>query len=227
MHKVVFWDFDGTLVRANSPWSNSFLKAILKNVPDSSITLDLVRPLMRRGFTWDEPDRDYREMTGTKWWDRMNHRFRSLLLGLGFSEDLSDRISGDIRAEVLDASRYSAFPDAAVALESALEKGYSNYILSNNFPELEGLVSQLGLRGYFQQVVTSSLVGYEKPHKGIFDYARRIAGYPDICFMVGDNPVADIEGGKAAGMRTVLVHKGQDPRADYCFDELAEVSKAI
>ena len=41
--------------------------------------------------------------------------------------------------------------------------------------------------------------------------------------MVGDNPIADVKGGKAAGMKTVLVHKGYNAEADYSFDDLMSV----
>lgn len=227
MKKAVFWDFYGTLVRATSPWSNSFLEAILNHVPDSTITLEQVRPLMRGGFSWDEPDKDYREMTGDKWWEMMDGHFRALLRGLGFSGVLLDRISSDIRAEILDVKRYPVYPDAEAALRAAMDKGYGNYVLSNNFPELEQVVAELGLRSFFSGVITSSLVGFEKPNQGIFDYAKGLAGHPQACFMVGDNPVADIEGGKAAGMKTVLVHRGSDPRADYCFDSLIEIPEIL
>lgn len=227
MKKAVFWDFYGTLVRETSPWSNSFHKSILRNVPDSTITFEQVRPLMRGGFSWDEPDKDYRDATGEKWWDMMNGHFRTLLQGLGLSGGLLDRINSEMREEILDVKRYPAFPDAEEALKAAINKGYSNYMLSNNFPELEQLVVEMGLRGLFSGIITSSLVGYEKPNQGIFDYAKELAGHPQVCFMVGDNPVADVEGGKAAGMKTVLVHRGYDIRADYCFDNLIEISDIL
>jgi len=45
--------------------------------------------------------------------------------------------------------------------------------------------------------------------------------------MVGDNLYADIEGGKAAGMKTVLVHKGRSDAADHCFDDLTSVLDVV
>ena len=45
--------------------------------------------------------------------------------------------------------------------------------------------------------------------------------------MVGDNPVADIGGAGAVGMTTVLVHRGYNEDADYCFDNLLSVCDII
>ena len=42
--------------------------------------------------------------------------------------------------------------------------------------------------------------------------------------MVGDNPVADIAGAKAAGLISILVHKeGPCPEADFIFPTLAGI----
>ena len=38
--------------------------------------------------------------------------------------------------------------------------------------------------------------------------------------MIGDNPVVDIGGGKAAGMAAILVHRQAECAADYICDEL-------
>lgn len=52
----------------------------------------------------------------------------------------------------------------------------------------------------------------------IFEYALHIAGNPEICYMIGDNPVADIQGGKGAGMKTILVHNNVS--AEFCKDNM-------
>ena len=52
----------------------------------------------------------------------------------------------------------------------------------------------------------SGAAGYEKPRKEIYEYAIRMAGNPQVKYMIGDNPVADYEGGLQAGTTPVLVH---------------------
>ena len=41
--------------------------------------------------------------------------------------------------------------------------------------------------------------------------------------MIGDNPIADIQGGKSAGKKTILVHQEKDCGADFLCDNLAEI----
>lgn len=76
-------------------------------------------------------------------------------------------------------------------------------------PELDGLLHDLGLDGYFTAVVNSSLVGWEKPHRRIFEVALERAGRPERVWMVGDNPVADVAGARAVGIPGILVRAGQ------------------
>ena len=64
-------------------------------------------------------------------------------------------------------------------------------IVSNHIPELPQLVEGLALARHFAAVVTSGIVGYEKPHEQMFEAARAhtIPGKP--VWMIGDNLVSD------------------------------------
>lgn len=85
------------------------------------------------------------------------------------------------------------------------------------------VVERLGLGNYFAGYVVSSAVGYEKPCAEIFQRALRAAGDPEICYMIGDNPIADIRGGHEVGMKTVLVHTAGSCEADWSCARLAEI----
>ncbi|MBR5135046.1 MAG: HAD hydrolase-like protein, partial [Clostridia bacterium] len=68
--------------------------------------------------------------------------------------------------------------------------------------------------------IISALEGYDKPRSELFSLAKQrfpAARY----YMVGDNPIADIDGGNAADMTTILVHTEAYTNADYCFDTLS------
>lgn len=68
----------------------------------------------------------------------------------------------------------------------------------------------------------------EKPRAEIFRYALAKAGNPEVCYMVGDNPVADVQRAKKVGMKTILVHrKAEDSSPDYTCGELLEIKKII
>ena len=71
------------------------------------------------------------------------------------------------------------------------------------------------------------MVGYEKPRKELYDYAINLAGNPDICYMIGDNPIADIGGAKNAGITAVAVHECRESEADYYFETLSEIFEIL
>jgi putative hydrolase of the HAD superfamily len=60
-------------------------------------------------------------------------------------------------------------------------------------------------RGRGDRIFNSAETGYEKPHPRAFQHVIESLGAPRSIWMVGDNPVADIEGARAVGMNALLV----------------------
>ena len=85
------------------------------------------------------------------------------------------------------------------------------------------MAEALELAGFLQDIVVSANVGYEKPRTELFHHALALAGNPTNVYMVGDNPVADVIGGRAAGMTTILVHQENLAKPDFHCRELAEI----
>jgi putative hydrolase of the HAD superfamily len=82
------------------------------------------------------------------------------------------------------------------------KRGYLLGIIANTITETEipDYLETDGLTGYFKTVVLSSKVGIRKPNPEIYwEAARRIGVEPAKCVYVGDNPVRDVEGTRAAG----------------------------
>ena len=225
MEKVLFWDFDGTLVFPDSKWSTALYVA-LHNL-SYNVSFDDIRHHLHTGYTWHTPEIDYVESTGQKWWDKLFHHFSSLYKEHEISEIESTRINRRFKEQILDSSNYTLYEDAIFVLQSCLDLGCQNYILSNNFPELPFVIEGLGLSKFFAGYVVSGNLGYEKPRKEIFQYALRISGFPDDCFMIGDNPVADMQGGRTVGMKTILVHKECVFDADYTCNDLIEIPSIL
>lgn len=223
MKKVVFWDFDGTLVFCHHLWSNSVFDALKSVEPDTHIPFQEIRKHMAYGYTWHTPEKDFTAYKGEKWWELMNaHIYNSYLL-LGVEEKKAKQATEKVRGLIKIKEKYFLYDDTVETLKALQEQGVKNVILSNNYPELEEMVISLGLRDYFNGIIVSALEGYDKPRKELFEIAK--SRFPaDKYFMVGDNPVADIQGGKSAGMTTVLVHSGLDKNADYCFDKLNTIT---
>jgi HAD superfamily hydrolase (TIGR01549 family) len=225
MNKALFWDFDGTLVMSRRLWTGSVHKALLSTIKDSTLTVDDVKPYLQTGCPWHSPEKDYTHLTSpSAWWDSMNDYFTGIYRALGLGESLAAAAARKVKDILLNVENFTLFDDATAVLQASVHAGYQNYILSNNFPELPEIVKKLGLSPYFSGFIVSAAVGYEKPRREIFEAALALAGHPDVCYMIGDNPIADICGAKSAGMAAILVHRdAEDCPADFRCSNLIDI----
>lgn len=93
-------------------------------------------------------------------------------------------------------------------------------------------VADLGIDGRIDLLVTSEEVGSEKPDTVMFDEALTAFGVDAAdAVMVGDDPAADIAGGNAAGLTTVLVGDaepdGADQRPDHRIDAFPDLPEVV
>jgi putative hydrolase of the HAD superfamily len=79
-------------------------------------------------------------------------------------------------------------------------------MISNSNGWVERLVTESGLRPYFQFVVDSRLVGVEKPDPRIFQIALDQIGIGSAeALYIGDLYSIDVVGPRAAGMGAILL----------------------
>lgn len=227
MNKAIFWDFHRTLAYSTHIWGNSLLKAAKTVCPDTSITFEQIEEHLIYGFPWQVPENDYTKITGSKWWDFMYMHFEKIYKMFGLSEQDSNKACVLAREMILDYKKYSLYDDTISTLEACIEKGFKNYIVSNNYPELEELMKNLKILKYFDGLVVSAIIGYDKPRTEIFDYAKNLANNPEICYMVGDSVECDVYGGKRSGMKTILVHNSVTCNADYICENLCDILNVI
>jgi putative hydrolase of the HAD superfamily len=78
-------------------------------------------------------------------------------------------------------------------------------IISNSDGRLESRLDSIGIRGHFDFVIDSAVVGVSKPDPRIFQLALEASSLPpDETVYVGDYYVVDVLGARGAGMRPVL-----------------------
>ena len=225
--KVIFWDFDGTLVHSNHLWSGSVYHALKQVCPDTDVEFAEIRKHMAHGFTWHTPNEDYSDITGDKWWEHMNAYFYSCYIALGVPADIAESATKNIRNIIKRKENYTLYPDAISTLKALKDKGFTNALLSNNYPDLQEVLEKLGIYDLFDSAIISAQVGYDKPRKEIFEIAKNLYPNTDAFYMVGDSVTADIIGGNNAGLTTILVHRGYDENADYCADELSQIPEIL
>lgn len=224
---ILFWDFDGTLVHSTPLWSNSVFTALKTVDKNTSVAFSDLRSCMASGFTWHTPNEDYRSLTGDKWWEFMNVKIKGDYIYLGVDPDAADKASKMVRRIIKEKDNYKLYPDTIPTLKAVINKGHKNVILSNNYPDLTDVLKKLHLDTYFDNYIISAMVGYDKPRTEIFEIAKGLYPNDTDFIMIGDNPHADIIGGKNAGMKTILVHNEKNNTADYCFDNLQSILEIL
>jgi len=132
-------------------------------------------------------------------------RFRGTLQHFNIpNEILANKMSEDyIR---ISPTKTSLFPDTLSVL-NILSKRYTLHIITNGFNEVQFVkLENSKLRPYFDQIITSEMVGVQKPHKEVFGYALTQAGADLIeSIMIGDDQMSDIQGAQNIGMDQVFV----------------------
>ncbi|MFI5005599.1 MAG: HAD family hydrolase [Solirubrobacterales bacterium] len=137
-----------------------------------------------------------------------------------------------LTAAMLVALRFTAYPDALAALERLRARGIALIVVSNWDISLPAVLRGVDLEGMVDGVVTSAQVGRPKPEQAIFDAGLALAGAaPGRTVHVGDSVEHDVRGALAAGIRPVLLRRGEAepeeaPRGVPVISSLAELLSA-
>lgn len=107
---------------------------------------------------------------------------------------------------------WKSFLDCTVLMDGALEvldelkkKNCKLGMITNGSVYAQNSkIDKVNIRRYFDAIVVSDEVGVKKPDKQIFDIAlSRLGVKPETCWFIGDNPLLDIEGARAAGINAI------------------------
>ncbi|MDR2057313.1 MAG: HAD family phosphatase [Dysgonamonadaceae bacterium] len=104
-------------------------------------------------------------------------------------------------------------------LEDLKKQGYNLYLLSNTNPVIMSWAftpafSKQGksLDAFFDKLYLSYQIGYTKPDREIYDFMLKDSGIIPSETLFIDDGIANIETGKAFGMKTYLARNGEDFR---------------
>jgi HAD superfamily hydrolase (TIGR01549 family) len=206
---IVLWDFDGTLAERPGMWRGCLLEVLHEEEPAVEVDADVFIPALRDRFPWHRPDEAHLELCeADAWWSRIVPLLAEAYEGAGVEPARAVALAELARARYIDpAIGWRLFDDAVPALSLLGEAGWRHAVLSNHVPELERIVSGLGLDRFVETVLCSAVTGYEKPHPEAFAAAGRLRRNGEPVWMVGDNPEADFEGARRAGLQAVLVRR--------------------
>lgn len=124
-----------------------------------------------------------------------------------------DATVAEVVPVLLDALRFSAYPDAEPALRHLRRAGVGLVVVSNWDVSLHEVLDRTGLRPLVDGAISSAEAGSAKPDPVIFGQALELArAQAGETWHVGDSFEADVEGARRAGIAPVLIDRDAPAR---------------
>ena len=133
------------------------------------------------------------------------HRFYDSFLFFGVDDfELSQVVEHQFLDEILNYN--DLVPGAFEILEYLSGKEYQLHILSNGFQEVTERKCELsGIKNYFKTITSADEIDIRKPHPEVYKHALNKADAKiEESIMIGDDWIADVEGGKAFGLEVIF-----------------------
>lgn len=160
------------------------------------LELNLTRNADRCNAFWADLSNDWLSLQGhdpERWQPRI--------------EVVSQEIGFGPRSQV-----FRPYADVVSCLDLLQALGVRAAIISNWDYSLHIILRSLGLYDRFELVVASLEEGFEKPDPRIFlQTLKKLGVEPSEATHVGDDPLDDLQGAKAVGMRAVLIDRSLQP----------------
>jgi len=139
---------------------------------------------------------------------------------------LSDQLGHEITADQLvEAIRFSPFPDAQSALEGLRDREIRIICLSNWDVSLGEVLDRCGLMSLLDDVVSSAQAGSSKPSPDPFLLALELAGCEaEQAIHVGDTLEEDVVGAQGVGVRPLLLDRDSSVSDSELPDGLKVIS---
>jgi len=123
---------------------------------------------------------------------------------------------------------FKLFEDTQAVLQGLQERGIPMIILSNWDVSLHRTCDMLSITQYFQTIIASLEEGVEKPEKQLFDIAASRLEIPaGEILHIGDDPIADMHGGREAGFKATLIDRNAPSNPPTQIQSLVEVLDLI
>jgi HAD superfamily hydrolase (TIGR01509 family) len=137
---------------------------------------------------------------------------RHIVEQMGGRGEQLDACAREIYAEWAACRHFEMYDDVAAAMRVLAGAGIRIGLISNSHRCLASFQSHFELHELVNAAVSSLQHGFMKPHASIFTAALRLVDVrPGEALMVGDSVQQDVEGALRAGMRAVLLHRGDLP----------------
>ena len=180
----------------------------------------------------------YEKISGKLEEPHFSVRISLTLLKLGYNYEPSSCLArGAAEAYMEEFSHYVYLDDDAIPVLCELRtNGYKTGVISN-FAIPEGahkLIASYRLKDLLDTVIISGEANRRKPSPEIFNLALKELGIKaSEAIFVGDTPDIDIRGAKNAGMKTILIKRGEakidsgEDSPDFTIRSLKEILRIL
>jgi putative hydrolase of the HAD superfamily len=137
---------------------------------------------------------------------------RRIIEGMGGEGPHLDACAREMYAEWAACHHFELYDEVPEVLRELAAAGVRIGLISNSHRCLASFQSHFDLQGLISATVSSSEHGFMKPHPSIFSAALQLVNVEAAeAVMVGDSVRQDVEGAICAGMRAVLLQRGDTP----------------
>jgi len=137
---------------------------------------------------------------------------RHIIEQMGGEGPRIDDCAREIYAEWAACQHFELYDEVPAVLRELATAGVRIGLISNSHRCLASFESHFELHGLISATVSSSEHGFMKPHPSIFSAALQLVNVAaGDAVMVGDSVRQDVEGALRAGMRAVLLNRGDRP----------------
>lgn len=211
MIKSVVFDLDDTLYNSTA-LSESARRAALKAMINEGLDIDL-----KKGY---EDLMRIVKRYGSNYSEHFN-RFLAEKLGYVNYKFLA---SGVIAYHNTKFAYIRPFDDTIPTLIELVKRKKKLGIVTNGVSVKQWeKILRLGLEHFFEFVIISSEVRYEKPSPKIYEIALERLDLPPEEVLMVDNKIEDLKGAKDVGMKTVLITRIKDAEYTPKIKKLSEI----
>jgi putative hydrolase of the HAD superfamily len=209
MIKAVFFDLYQTLVRYDPPREEIEAK-VLKDLGIDITPEKLIRPIIVADeFIYNEIARRALGERSKEEIMSLYLQYQEILLseaGIECSREINLKLLGAMQQAKMELI---LFDDVAPALDELKNKGLILGLISNVEQDMTKTLSRLKLPDWLTVIVTSQDAGAGKPRPEIFRYALKKGGIKATeAIYVGDQYQVDVVGARGAGMKAILIDRG-------------------
>lgn len=211
--EMVTFDLYDTLIEADPPGFVRLQKAL--HLSGFDIELDDVMRAYTAGqqfFTIENGRYPIRDRTPAEKQEfQVNITGVSLeALNLPTDDETVERVSANYRDDTRASAelRYKAYEEVPEVLSRLRKRNITTAVISNADSDVTRLCLQMGFAEQMDLIVTSALVGWEKPDARTFYAALEPFNMPASNVLhVGDQPGSDVLGARAIGMAAALLDR--------------------